>query len=251
MRKKLIAGNWKMNLDFNQAMTLIAELTDTTMEGSDKDVLIFPPALYTRHAFEFLKNAGSPIQLGVQNIAATTDGAYTGELSASMAKVAGAAHVLVGHSERRAYFNESGAVLLEKTKRALEEGLHVVLCCGEALTERKADEHFTVVQQQLEEVLNSLQAEDWDHITIAYEPVWAIGTGETASPQQAQEMHAFIRNWIRSNHGDARAESVRILYGGSMKPTNAADLLQQADVDGGLIGGASLKAEQFTGIISA
>ncbi len=241
-----------MNLDFNEAMTLIAELCEAVDGNLDqKDVLIFPPALYTRHAHEFLRNASSGIQLGVQDVAATTDGAFTGEVSASMAKVAGADYALVGHSERRSYFHEDGAVLLEKTKRSLEHGLNVVFCCGEVLEDRKSGQHFDVVERQLHEVLSGLNNSEWDQITIAYEPVWAIGTGETATPEQAQEMHAFIRNWVKEQQGDARAAVVRILYGGSMKPDNAAALLQQPDVDGGLIGGASLKADQFTAIISA
>lgn len=241
-----------MNLDFNDAMTLIAELCASVEDKLEhKDVLIFPPALYTRHAYEFLRNISSGIRLGVQDVAATTDGAFTGEVSASMAKVAGATHALVGHSERRNYFHEDGVVLLEKTKRAFEQGMHVVFCCGEVLEDRKSGQHFDVVERQLHEVLSGLNDSEWDHITIAYEPVWAIGTGETATPEQAQEMHAFIRNWVKEQQGDARAAVVRILYGGSMKPGNAAALLQQPDVDGGLIGGASLKPDQFTAIISA
>lgn len=249
----MIAGNWKMNLDFNEAMALIAELVDNEQHQPQDlvDVLIFPPAFYTRHAYEFLRNARSVIHLGVQDVASFDNGAYTGALSAKMAKVAGATHALIGHSERRSFFNEDGAVLLKKTQYALTEGLHVVFCCGESLQDRKASQHFKTVEQQLDEVLGRLASVVSTQYSIAYEPVWAIGTGETATPQQAQEMHAFIRAWVSSKKGAEHANGIRILYGGSMKPENAAELLAQADVDGGLIGGASLKSDDFSAIIHA
>jgi len=252
MRTKLIAGNWKMNKGFNDAMTLIAELgeRERNQPWSDtKEVLIVPPALYTRHAFEFLRNAKSKIQLGCQDTAACNDGAYTGELSASMIKEAGATHVLLGHSERRQYYNEDGAVLKEKVDLALEAGLKVIYCCGELLSERQKGEHFSTVTSQLKEVLFTLDKSQMEHVVIAYEPVWAIGTGETASPDQAQEMHAFIRSEVAGHFDEVTGSKVRILYGGSMKPSNASTLLSQPDVDGGLIGGASLSAEDFGGII--
>jgi triosephosphate isomerase len=253
MRTPLIAGNWKMNLHWDEAMTLIAELTQEEKERkwTDLDVAIFPPAIYTRHAFEYLRNTKSGILLGLQNCAATENGAFTGELSASMVKALGATAVLIGHSERRSYFGETDALLLLKLRRALDAGLVPFYCCGEVLEDRKNSEHFHVVQTQLEDSVLQLTAQEVGQIVIAYEPVWAIGTGETASPQQAQEMHAFIRQCLANHFGPSIASQIRILYGGSMKPNNAAELMAQPDVDGGLIGGASLNAADFSAIVEA
>ncbi|MEX2596728.1 MAG: triose-phosphate isomerase [Salibacteraceae bacterium] len=253
MRKKLIAGNWKMHLNFNQAMSLIADLVQIEKRNNwnDTDVAIYPPALYTRHAVEFLSNAQSRIKVGVQNCAATSDGAYTGELSANMLKAAGASMVLIGHSERRAYFNEDSNVLFRKLEMSLNAGLTPVLCCGEQLEDRKSVQHFHCVSDQLNETLFRLSEESASRVIIAYEPVWAIGTGETASPEQAQQMHAHIRSEVRDKFDENTATNMRVLYGGSMKPENAVQLLSQPDVDGGLIGGASLQADQFSTIITS
>lgn len=253
MRKPLIAGNWKMNMHWNEAMTLVADLVylESTQDWDGKEILICPPSLYTRHTVEFLKNARSSIAVGVQNCASTDNGAYTGELSASMISQAGADAVIIGHSERRQYFNESDEELLSKVRLSIANGLRPIFCCGESLDERKSGAHFDVVKQQLEDTIMKIEAIDFDRIVIAYEPVWAIGTGETASPEQAQEMHAFIRSLVAQHFSSEQVERTHILYGGSMKPSNATELLSQSDVDGGLIGGVSLKAEDFAAIITA
>ncbi len=242
-----------MNMHYNEAMTLVADLvrSEGTEDWSDADVAIFPPFLYTRAAVEFGKNSKSQIIVGGQNCASTENGAYTGEISASMLREVGASAVLIGHSERREYFKESDEELLAKTKLALKEGLTPFFCCGELLSERKSGNHFSVVEHQLTSTVLTLTKEEFEKVVIAYEPVWAIGTGETASPEQAQEMHAHIRKLIRDRFGDTMADGIRILYGGSMKPSNATELLSKSDVDGGLIGGASLKAEDFSAIIRA
>mgnify|MGYP003925013527 CR=1 FL=1 len=253
MRRRLIAGNWKMNTHWNEALTLVAELVHTEAQENwaDTDVAIFPPSLYSRHAIEFIQNAKSGIAVGVQNCASTENGAYTGELSASMIREIGAKAVLIGHSERREYFQETNETLLAKTKLALSAQLTPYFCCGELLQDRKSDQHKEVVTRQLSSTVLTLSKEDMLTTVIAYEPVWAIGTGETASPEQAQEMHALIRQLIADAFGREVADVVRILYGGSMKPDNADALLSQPDVDGGLIGGASLKAADFSAIIRA
>ncbi|NQV52708.1 MAG: triose-phosphate isomerase [Flavobacteriales bacterium] len=253
MRRRLIAGNWKMNTHWNEALTLVAELAHAEGEGNwkDADVAIFPPSLYTRHVFEFIQHAKSGIAVGVQNCASTENGAYTGELSASMLREVGVNAVLIGHSERREYFQESNETLLAKTKLALGAQLTPYFCCGEQLQDRKSEQHKRVVTQQLSTTVLTLSRGDMLKTVIAYEPVWAIGTGETASPEQAQEMHALIRQLIAEAFDQEVAAAVRILYGGSMKPDNANALLSQPDVDGGLIGGASLKAADFSAIIRA
>lgn len=242
-----------MNVHWNEAMTLIAELAkaESQEDWSQADVVIFPPALYIRHAMEFLKNGGSNIGVGVQNCAATENGAFTGELSASMIREIGAGAVLIGHSERREYFNETDDVLLAKTRRAIQAGLIPYFCCGEQLEDRRRDEHKAVVSHQLQQTVFTLSPEEFSSIVIAYEPVWAIGTGETASPDQAQDMHSLIRALIAETYDEKTADATRIVYGGSMKAENAIELLSQADVDGGLIGGASLSASNFDAIIRA
>lgn len=250
MRRKLVAGNWKMNLHWNEAMSLVADLVKRESEWNC-DVLICPPFVYQRHTFEFLKNAKSSIQLGAQNCAATEDGAFTGEVSAEMLASLGTGYVLVGHSERREYYSEVGSILTEKLNRALGAKLIPIFCCGEKLEDRQAGNHFDVVRAQLEEALFTLSAEALGNCVIAYEPVWAIGTGETASPAQAQEIHGFIRAQVASKYGDEIADSIRILYGGSVNAGNANELFGQPDIDGGLVGGASLKSESFLQIVQA
>ncbi len=253
MRKRLIAGNWKMNLHWNEAMSLVSEIVqnENQSDWSSVDVAVIPPFIYSRPAFEFLKNAGSNIILGSQNCASTENGAFTGEISASMIEQIGATMVLVGHSERRDYYNEDAAVLKEKISRVLEQNLTPIFCCGEHLKQRKSNSHESTIIDQLESVVFQFSGEDVSKMVIAYEPVWAIGKGETASPQQAQDMHAFIRSSFHKKYGSEIADNLRILYGGSMNPTNAAELLSQTDVDGGLIGGAALAADKFKAIIEA
>ena len=186
-----------------------------------------------------------------QNMHQAKNGAFTGEISAAMLNDVGVKSVILGHSERRSYFGEDDQILTEKVASALENNLEIIFCFGESLQDRKSENHFKVVESQLKNVVLSLSASSWKHIVLAYEPVWAIGTGETASPEQAQEMHAYIRSLLVSTYGSTVAENVSILYGGSVKPTNAKEIFSKEDVDGGLIGGASLKASDFTGIISA
>ena len=252
MRKKLIAGNWKMNLDWNEAMTLFANLIQfETSKQSKADVAVFPPSAYIRHFYELASERKSSIGIGAQDCSEYNGGAYTGELAASMIKSVGASYCLVGHSERREYHHESNDVLSEKVERLLENDVIPVFCCGESLDHRESGNHTFVTDNQLDGTIFELNEEQFSKVVIAYEPVWAIGTGKTASPDQAQDMHAFIRGLVQSKYGATIANNTRILYGGSMKPSNAHELLSQPDVDGGLIGGASLKVDDFGVIINA
>jgi len=248
MRTFLIAGNWKMNAGPGEAVKLIREMK--SILGSNKpspDVLLCPPYVSLPAAGE--ETTDSIIQIGGQNVHFEDNGAYTGEISTSMLKEIGCNYVIAGHSERREYFGDTDEVIAKKVRKAIDDELNVILCVGEKLDERKSGNHQQVVMNQLQEVISHLNEDDAEFLTIAYEPVWAIGTGETATPDQAQEMHLFIRNYLTEHWSTQRLADIRILYGGSMKPGNAEDLLKQPDVDGGLIGGASLKAESFCKII--
>lgn len=253
MRRKLVAGNWKMNLHWDEAMTLIAEIIDFERKTDLKktELNICPPSPYLRHALELIKDRGSKLSLGAQNISEHYNGAFTGELSASMLKALGVDSIIIGHSERRQYFNEGNEVLREKMKLALKENLRVFYCCGETLNEREAGIHFEIIQRQLEEGICKINQDELKNLVIAYEPVWAIGTGLTATPEQAQKVHAFIRQSLTQHYGEANAQKIQILYGGSVKPENAEELFSQPDVDGGLIGGAALKADSFAAIALA
>lgn len=253
MRTKLIAGNWKMNLEWDEAMTLLADLVNWhgQQQSLTSEVAVFPPYLYLRHFYEFLKQHRSAIAVGAQDCSEHNSGAYTGEVSASMISSVGASLCIIGHSERRQYHREGNDVLLRKVHAALESGLTPVFCCGEQLEHRESGDQTFVIESQLESTVFGLSEEEFRKIIIAYEPVWAIGTGKTASPDEAQGMHEFIRGLVQSQYSEQCAQQLRILYGGSMKPENAADLLSRPDVDGGLIGGASLKLDQFSTIVSA
>lgn len=251
MRKNIVAGNWKMNLTLPEAKDLVEGIKNQLSNNTDggTEVILIPP-------FPFLteiKNqvVDSAISVGAQNCSMYKSGAYTGEVAANMLASVNTDYALVGHSERREYFNEINQVLAEKVNRLLENNIKVIYCCGESLEERKEDKHFNVVETQVELGLFHLSANEVKNVVVAYEPVWAIGTGETASPEQAQEMHAHIRRVLAAYYGDDVAEEISILYGGSVKPANAQELFQQTDIDGGLIGGASLKAEDFVSIINA
>lgn len=248
MRTLLIAGNWKMNAGPSEAKELADAMVSARNGKNDSsDVLICPPFLsIPAVAGSF---SGSHLKVGAQNVHTEDNGAYTGEISTSMLKDAGCEYVIVGHSERREYFHEDDALVAEKAKKVLADGLKVIVCVGEKLEERKSGNHENVVKTQVEAVLELVDSSNVDDFVIAYEPVWAIGTGETATPEQAQEMHEFIRGLLTDSWSEEDAEKIRILYGGSMKPANAEELLSQPDVDGGLIGGASLKAESFSEII--
>ena len=249
MRKNIVAGNWKMNNDLAQTQELIADLKKQISAAPAATVMIAPTYTNLYPAFEALKN--TPVIVAAQNMHQNASGAFTGEISAAMLKSVGVETVILGHSERRAYFKESNELLAEKVNTALENDMTVIFCFGEELEDRKADKHFDLVESQLKESLYHLSKESWKNIILAYEPVWAIGTGETASPEQAQEMHAFIRKSIADAYGSEIAEEVSILYGGSVKPANAKEIFAKEDVDGGLIGGASLKAEDFLAIVNS
>jgi triosephosphate isomerase len=250
MRNNIVAGNWKMNNDATQTTALINDLNKALEEVSvNCRVLISPTSINLTSAVALTQD--SIIEVSAQNMHQAKSGAFTGEISAEMLKDVGVNTVILGHSERRTYFGEDDKILTEKVASALENNLEVIFCFGESLQDRKSGNHFNVVESQLKNAVLSLSASSWEHIILAYEPVWAIGTGETASPEQAQEMHAFIRGLLVNTYGTSVAKNVSILYGGSVKPTNAKEIFSKEDVDGGLIGGASLKASDFTGIITA
>ena len=249
MRKNIVAGNWKMNNDLAQTQELIADLKKQVSADPAATIMVAPTYTNLYPAFEALKD--TPITVAAQNMHQNANGAFTGEISAAMLKSVGVETVILGHSERRAYFKESNELLAEKVNTALENDMTVIFCFGEELEDRKADKHFDLVESQLKESLYHLSKESWKNIILAYEPVWAIGTGETASPEQAQEMHAFIRKSVADAYGSEIAEDVSILYGGSCKPGNAKEIFANKDVDGGLIGGASLKAEDFLAIVNS
>ena len=251
MRKKIVAGNWKMNLDLQDGVDLVEAIIDTLPTLSDaRQVVIAPPAIHLTALYNYTEEI-EHVHLAGQNCNQHTNGAYTGEISAGMLWSTGASHVIIGHSERREYFNETDALLAEKTNAALDAGLTVIFCCGEPLAIRDADTQNEYVGNQIKAGIFHLDEAALANIVLAYEPIWAIGTGRTASAQQAQDMHAHIRSVVAEKYGQNAADNMSILYGGSCKPSNAAELFACADVDGGLIGGASLNAEEFLGIIHA
>ncbi|MFD2541934.1 triose-phosphate isomerase [Lacinutrix gracilariae] len=248
MRKNIVAGNWKMNNDLSQTETLITNLKKQT-QTSTAEVMIAPTFTNLWPAFDALRQ--SNIEVIAQNMHFAENGAYTGEISAAMLKSIGVETVILGHSERRAYFNETDELLAKKVDAALANNMRVIFCFGEELADRKANNHENVVASQIKNALFHLDAAAFKNIVLAYEPVWAIGTGETASPEQAQDMHAFIRETLNNKYGAETANNVSILYGGSVKPANAKEIFSKPDVDGGLIGGAALKAEDFYAIVNA
>lgn len=248
MRKNIVAGNWKMNCDLAETESLLNELKQQKFIP-DVDMIVAPPFTNLSQASQWLE--GTNIKVAAQNMHQAAFGAFTGEVSAAMLQSVDVRTVILGHSERRAYFWETNALLAEKVNTALEQDMTVIFCFGEELEDRQSGEHFNVVKTQLEEGLFHIAETGWKNIVLAYEPVWAIGTGETASPEQAQEMHQFIRSTIGDRFGVATADDVSILYGGSVKPGNAKEIFGKPDVDGGLIGGASLKAEDFAAIVNA
>jgi len=249
MRKNIVAGNWKMNKTLQEGIALATELNNILASNTvNCDVVIGTPFVHLASVCA----AVNPAKLGVaaQNCADHVSGAYTGEVSATMVKSTGAQYVILGHSERRAYYGETNEILRTKVGLALENGLTPIFCIGEVLEEREAGKQFQVVEKQIKESLFDLSAGDFGRIVLAYEPVWAIGTGKTATAEQAQEIHAYIRSVLKANYGAAVADNCSILYGGSCNAKNARELFANPDVDGGLIGGASLKAEDFMGVIS-
>ena len=250
MRKKIVAGNWKMNKTLQEGLSLSKDLKELLDNKTiNCEVVIGTPYIHLSEVAKAVE--GSKIQVAAQNCANKESGAYTGEISVSMIASTGANHVILGHSERRAYYNETPELLKEKVVLALSENLTPIFCFGEVLDERESGKHFEVVAAQLKDSLFDLSKEDFAKIVIAYEPVWAIGTGKTASAAQAQEMHAFIRQTLTDKFGKEIADNTSILYGGSCNAGNAKELFSNPDVDGGLIGGASLEADKFLPIIEA
>lgn len=247
MRRPFIAGNWKMNLDRRRALDLVAGVRAAADRRADVDVAIFPPFVYLDEVARAV--AGSRVRLGAQNMCVEDSGAFTGEVSAAMLKDVGCELVILGHSERRALFGESDELVGAKVRKALSAGLEPILCVGETQAEREGGQTEAVVRRQLVAGLEGVDRTDVRRVTIAYEPVWAIGTGLTASPEQAGDVHNYLRGVLGGLYDDATAEHLRIQYGGSVKPDNAADLMSQTSIDGALVGGASLKADAFVGII--
>jgi triosephosphate isomerase len=248
-RKNIVAGNWKMNKDYEEGRTLAREIV-AKLQPSDTIIILGTPYVHLKGVSHIISGVNN-LHLAAQNCHQEEDGAYTGEISTAMLSSVGCDYVILGHSERRDYFEESNQLINAKVKKTLAAGMLPIFCCGEKLPVREAGDHEKLVAQQVKEGLFDLSAEDFSKVVIAYEPVWAIGTGVTASPEQAQEMHAFIRSLVAEHYGQELANATSILYGGSVKPANAKELFSQTDVDGGLVGGASLNAADFLAIVGA
>ena len=249
MRRKLIAGNWKMNTDSESAVALASAIVERSDKFKNVDLLVCPPAVYLIPVAEVLD--GSNVAHGAQNMYHEANGAFTGEISAAMLLDVGCRYVILGHSERRHILGETDAEVNKKTHAALAAGLIPIVCVGELLAEREAGQTKEVIRRQFEGSLTRVAADQIEQVVIAYEPVWAIGTGQVATPGQAEEVHADLRNLLRQRYNERSAENVRVLYGGSVKPSNAGELLSQPNIDGALIGGASLNADDFLGIAAA
>ncbi len=249
MRKKIVAGNWKMHKNAAETKELLSELIAKVPSDASAQVIVAPTFVNLAAAVNQLEN--SNISVAAQNVHQAEGGAFTGEITADMLKSVGVNTIILGHSERRSLFHETDALIASKVDTALKHDMTVIFCFGEELKDRQSGNHFNIVENQLKDGLFQTKSADWDKIVLAYEPVWAIGTGETASPEQAQEMHEFIREIVRKTYGSDVAEDVSILYGGSVKPDNAKEIFSKPDVDGGLIGGASLKADDFVAIVTA
>jgi triosephosphate isomerase len=248
-RQRIVAGNWKMNKDYAEGRDLAKDIV-ARLQPTDTLVVLCPSFVHLYNLSNIIRDV-SNLKLGAQNCHEAENGAYTGEVSAAMLRSVGVEYVILGHSERREYAGETDALLVKKIDRVLASGMRPIFCCGEKLEARKADTHLLLVAGQVEQSLFHLSPEAIAQVVIAYEPVWAIGTGMNASPEQAQEMHAYIRSLLRERYGETLADSMSILYGGSVKPDNARELFDQPDVDGGLIGGASLNSEDFIAIVEA
>jgi triosephosphate isomerase len=249
MRTKIVAGNWKMNKNNEETEDLLNELIEKLPDDKEVQIIVAPTFVNLASAVDHLEYTN--ITVAAQNMHQNENGAFTGEISADMLKSVGVNTVILGHSERRSIFKETDSVIAYKVDTALKHDMTIIFCFGEELKDRQDKQHFNIVENQLRDGLFHLENDAWQNIILAYEPVWAIGTGETASPDQAQEMHAFIRETIRRTYGSDIADSVSILYGGSVKPENAKEIFGKPDVDGGLIGGASLKADDFVAIVNA
>ncbi len=245
MRKQIVAGNWKMNNDLEASKSLVKKIAKGLKKEKLKNTRVIVAPTFVSLAKVANKAKGTKVEVAAQNMHFEKSGAFTGEVSAEMLKSVGVKIVILGHSERREYFGETDAMLAKKVDAALANKMEIIFCFGEVLEDRKSNKHFDIVESQIRNGLFHLEASAWDSIILAYEPVWAIGTGETASPDQAQEMHAFIRKIVADEFNDDIAENVSILYGGSVNPGNAKEIFSKEDVDGGLIGGAALNAENF------
>lgn len=250
MRKKIVAGNWKMNMDYSEGISIFSEIVNMVRDEKKGEQIAVICAPYI-HLNSLAQLSSGVVKIGAQNCHQNESGAFTGEISAKMIKSTGCEYVIIGHSERRQYFAESDSLLADKTTIALANNLTPIFCIGETLDERNNGSYYQVLKSQLEQGVFLLSAEDFAKVVLAYEPVWAIGTGLTASPDQAQDIHAFIRSEIEAKYGWAAADNTTILYGGSCNAKNAPELFAQKDIDGGLIGGASLKSRDFTDIIKA
>jgi len=249
MRKKVIAGNWKMNMNLHQSQKLVSEIINGLGKDNKADVIVCPPFTSLSEVNALLK--GTQVKLGAQNMYYEESGAYTAEISADMLKSVGCEYVILGHSERRVIFNESDELINKKIKFAIAKGIKPIFCIGELLEQRESGDTMKVVSSQIEKGLEGITTEQMKNIIIAYEPVWAIGTGKTATPEQAQEVHSFIRELVAKKYSSSVAENIVIQYGGSVKPDNAGELLSQNDIDGALVGGACLKADSFLSIIAS
>jgi len=251
MRKQIVAGNWKMNNDLDASKSLVKKVIKKLKKKSLKNTRVIVAPTFVSLQKVASKVKGTKVEVAAQNMHQAKSGAFTGEISAEMLKSVGVKIVILGHSERREYFGETDVILAEKVNAALENKIEIIFCFGEVLEDRKANNHFKVVESQIKNGLFHLAASAWNSIILAYEPVWAIGTGETASPEQAQEMHAFIRKIVADKYNQEVANNVSILYGGSVKPSNAKEIFSKEDVDGGLIGGAALNADDFIELVGS
>jgi triosephosphate isomerase len=252
MRKKIIAGNWKMNKTFDEGMGLVSEISNMLKDEyhGNAEVIIIPPFVHINAISRMVINDRN-LSVGAQNCSNHVSGAYTGEVSAAMLKSCGATYVIIGHSERRQYFGEHNDWLAKKVDAVLAEGLSPIYCCGETLEERESNKHFDVLKSQVSEALFHLSTEQMSNVVVAYEPVWAIGTGKTASTAQAQEVHAFIRTLLKDKFGADVSDNITIQYGGSVKADNAKELFSAPDIDGALVGGAALQSRSFVDIVKA
>ncbi len=247
MRQKIVAGNWKMNNDLNESVALINQIKEVLVEREDVKVIIAPTFIALDKASQLL--SGTNIGLSAQNMCSEDSGAFTGAISANMLKSVGCEYVILGHSERRTIFGETDKLINVKMKKAIISNLTPIFCIGETLEERESGEMKNVIEKQVREGLDGISESDLSGTIVAYEPVWAIGTGKVATPDQAQEVHAFIRNLLKEMYSEELAENTTIQYGGSVKPENAAELIGQKDIDGALVGGACLKADSFVAIV--
>jgi len=247
MRKKIVAGNWKMNNDLNESIELVNEIKKILLNREDVKVIVAPPFTALDRVSQLL--SGTNIGLSAQNMCYEDSGAFTGAISAKMLKSVGCEYVILGHSERRTLFGETNSDINKKLKKAISEGLIPIFCIGETLEERESGKMKKVIKKQIKKGLKEISPENFEGTIVAYEPVWAIGTGKTATPEQAQEVHAFIRKLLKEMYSESLSESTIIQYGGSVKPENAGELMGQLDIDGALVGGACLKADSFANIV--